>query len=163
MRAAPAGMLKTPAEVINLAMWQASLTHATQDGMTAAAAAALMTWACRHQCDTGYLPSFLMDHLPGYPWDTPWTGKVGSPGISSVRAALTAIMAHQDLRGILWQCIDFTGDVDTVAAIAMGAASMHPNLEQNLPEPLFDKLENGKFGRDYLKKLDWKLSQKFPA
>ena len=163
MRAAPCGLLKEPAEVVDTALWQASITHATKDGMASAAAAALLVWACRHNCDPGFLPSFLSDHLPGYPWAEPWFRKVGSPGLESVRAALTALMQHDNMLDLLKACIAFTGDVDTVATICLAAASLHPQIEQNLPEPLFDKLENGKYGRDFLVELDRKLMAKFPA
>ena len=41
--------------------------------------------------------------------------KVGHPGIVSVRAALTALLRCQRMSDLLRTCVDFTGDVDTVA------------------------------------------------
>ena len=65
------------------------------------------------------------------------------------------------LSKILKKCIDFTGDVDTVATIALGAASCSSEIKQDLPKNLFNDLENGKYGRDYLIELDKKLRLKF--
>lgn len=162
MRAAPCGLLASVDEVRDVAMWQASVTHATRDGMNAAAASALLVYACRQGCDQGYLPSFLNDTVPGYRWEDPWTGPVGAPGMHSVRAALAALTEGTSLQDILVRCVAFTGDVDTVAAIALAAASMHPDITSDLHPNLYKNLEAGEYGWGYLKKLDDRLLQAFP-
>ncbi|MDE1460769.1 hypothetical protein [Spartinivicinus poritis] len=48
---------------------------------------------------------------------SPWKGK----GVDAVHPVVTAIVSHQGLSAILKQCIDYTGDVDTVATIALAA------------------------------------------
>jgi hypothetical protein len=53
----------------------------------------------------------------------------------------------------------FTGDVDTVAAIALGAASCSSEYEQDLPTNLINNLEQGQYGREYLIDLDRKLME----
>ena len=53
------------------------------------------------------LAQFITEHVPGS-WLEPWHGKVRSKGVMSVRAALTAVMAHDSLRDILRACIAFT-------------------------------------------------------
>lgn len=163
MRAAPYGMLPDVQDVIDRAMWQASLTHATRNGMTAAAGAALLVYGCRCNCDTGYLPSYLNDLLPGFAFDVEWVGRVGSPGLDAVRAAVTAIESFPpSMSAILHRCVAYTGDVDTVAAIALAAASQHPGIAQDLPQVLIDGLENGPYGRDYLAQMDAALEAKYP-
>jgi hypothetical protein len=62
---------------------------------------------------------------------------------------------------MLQECIAFTGDVDTVAAIAMGAASMSRQIVQDCPSLLIDQLEDGPFGRKYIEALDRRLLTKF--
>lgn len=160
MRAAPTGIFSTPAEVVERCTVQARLTHDTPDGIAAACAAALAShyFLYRHGPKAG-LGRFLEEHVPGQ-WNEPWTGKVGAKGWMSVRAAITAVMAHGRLSDILRASIDFTGDVDTVAAIAMGAASCSEEIEQDLPKVLRHGLENGRFGRDYLQDLDQQLLAK---
>ena len=162
MRAPVCGLLPTVDEVRDLAVFQASLTHATYDGMNSAAAAALLVWACRRGFNQKELPEFLNDTMPGYMWEVLHTGPVGNVGIPAVRAALSAIVNGTSLSDILVRSVAFTGDVDTVAAIAVAAASMHPCIESNLDEGLVRNLEGGKYGWRYLKALDVKLMKAFP-
>jgi len=75
----------------------------------------------------------------------------------SVRAAITAVQEGGSLSDILKRSIAFTGDVDTVATIALGAASLSDEIENDLPPALFDGLEDGEFGRTYILELDGKL------
>ena len=42
-------------------------------------------------------------------------------------------------------------------AIAMPAAALSCQIEQDLPQPLIDNLENGPYGKNYLRKLDREL------
>jgi len=162
MRAAPCGLLPTIDSVRDTAMWQASVTHATRDGMNAAAAAALLVWACRQGIDQGYLPQFLNDTVPGYAWDIPWVGPVGIMGIHSVKAALDALSNETSLHDVLIHSVSFTGDVDTVAAISVAAASLHKDIDRNLDSTLLRNLEGGKYGWRYLQTLDAKLERAFP-
>ncbi len=64
------------------------------------------------------------------------------------------------MSGLLRSCIDFTGDVDTVATIALAAGSFSDEIQQDLPKHLYSGLENGPFGRDYLQTLDEQLLAK---
>lgn len=75
----------------------------------------------------------------------------------SVRAAVTAVMGNNRLSEVLRDCIDFSGDVDTVATIALAAASCCQQIEPDLPSCLVDRLENGTYGREYMLNLDAKL------
>lgn len=72
----------------------------------------------------------------------------------SVRAALTTLSTSTSLREALRGAVAWTGDVDTVATIALAAGSRTPEITNDLPEILTDDLENGAFGRDYLRDLD---------
>lgn len=157
MRAAPIGVFPTAAEVIEHATIQAAITHNTPDGINAAVAAALMShYFHYHLGPKRALGAFLEQHVPGE-WSQPWQGKVKSKGWMSVRAAVTAITQHDTLSGLLTSCIAFTGDVDTVAAIALAAASRSDEFTHDLPEHLIYQLENGPYGREYLQRLDTKL------
>ena len=80
--------------------------------------------------------------------------------MESVHAAVTAVLAHDSLRTILKQCIDFTGDVDTVATVALCAASCSAEVVQDLPAVLYDGLEDGAYGRRYLVGLEEGLLQR---
>ncbi|MGZ3602297.1 MAG: ADP-ribosylglycohydrolase family protein [Ktedonobacterales bacterium] len=157
MRAAPVGVFPTVAEVIERTIIQAAITHNTPNGINAAVAAALMSHYFLYRLGPKReLGQFLEQHIPGE-WSQPWQGKVKSKGWMSVRAAITAVMQHDTISALLTGCIAFTGDVDTVAAIALAAASCSTEVAQDLPDNLIYQLENGRYGRDYLQSLDARL------
>ncbi|HEX8033432.1 MAG TPA: ADP-ribosylglycohydrolase family protein [Ktedonobacterales bacterium] len=157
MRAAPIGVFPTIAEVIERTTIQAAITHNTPEGITAAVAAALMShYFLYHLGPKRELAQFLEQHVPGE-WSQPWQGKVKSKGWMSVRAAVTAVTQYDTMSALLSGCIAFTGDVDTVAAIALAAASRCNEVTQDLPETLVYQLENGPYGREYLQSLDARL------
>jgi ADP-ribosyl-[dinitrogen reductase] hydrolase len=157
MRAAPIGIYPTIAEVAERSRVQAAITHNTPDGINAAIAAALMSHYCLYRVGPkAELGAFLETHVPG-DWSVPWTGKVKSKGWMSVRAAITALGASDCMSDLLRRCVDFTGDVDTVAAIALAAGSCCAEIEQNLPAHLVYGLEDSAFGRTYIEDLDARL------
>lgn len=160
MRAGPIGLYPTIADVIERTTLQAKLTHDTPGGINAALAAALMTHYCFYQLGPkAQLGEFLQTHVPG-PWTKRWRGKVGSPGMESVHAAVTAVLAHDSLSAILQQSIAFAGDVDTVATVALCAASCSTDVAQDLPAVLYEGLEDGPYGRRYLERLEEGLLQR---
>ncbi|QIS14347.1 ADP-ribosylglycohydrolase family protein [Nocardia arthritidis] len=157
MRSAPIGLLPTVADVLHHARVQARITHDTPDGIAAAQAAALAVHYCHRQLGPVAGVADWVGAQLGERWTQPWRGKVGSKGWMSVRAALTALTKGGDLSEILRTSVAFTGDVDTVATIALGAAARSPEIAQNLPEGLVAGLENGTYGRDYLRELETRL------
>jgi ADP-ribosyl-[dinitrogen reductase] hydrolase len=157
MRAAPIGIYPTLSLVIERCRIQAALTHNTPNGINAAVAAALMTHYFLYNLGPKKeLGTFLEEQVRGR-WATPWTGTVKSQGWMSVQAAVTALIRSDSLRDVLKTCIQFSGDVDTVAAIALAAGSCSPEIAQDLPFHLVDALENGQYGRDYIRRLDTQL------
>ncbi|MBD2128696.1 ADP-ribosylglycohydrolase family protein [Microcoleus sp. ZQ-A2] len=157
MRAAPIGVLPTIEQVIEATSIQAAITHNTPDGINAAIAAALMSHYFIYQLgEKKELGQFLETHVSGE-WSKPWQGEVRSKGWMSVRAATTAVIRNDSLSELLKDCIAFTGDVDTVGAIALAAAACSEEITQDLPDHLIDGLENGTYGRDYIIQLDKQL------
>lgn len=157
MRACPIGVLPGIATVLEVAERQARTTHNTDGGARSAQAAALATHYFLYRLGgKDGLPAFLDAHVAG-DWSRPHKGKVGAEGMTAVRAAITAIMAETSLSALLRRCVDFTGDVDTVAAVAMGAASCSEEFAADLPEVLVAGLERGPWGMDYLRAQDARL------
>ena len=157
MRAAPLGIYPTISLVIERCTMQATLTHNTPDGIHAAVAAALMTHYFLYRLGPKKeLGAFLEKQVSGH-WAAPWTGKVMSQGWMSVRAAVTALTRCHIMSELLKTCIQFSGDVDTVAAIALAAGSCSNEIAQDIPTHLVDTLENGQYGRDYIQCLDTQL------
>lgn len=157
MRVGPIGLLPTVAEVRHHAALQARVTHDTPAGVAAAEAAALAVHYCHFELGPVADVARWVDRELGGGWSRPWQGEVGPKGSMSVRAALTALAGATSLSGLLRECVAFTGDVDTVATVALAAASRSPQIEHDLEGPLYDQLENGEYGRDYLHQLDLEL------
>jgi ADP-ribosyl-[dinitrogen reductase] hydrolase len=160
MRAAPVGVFPTVEEVMDRCTLQAKLTHDTPDGIAAANAAALMThYFLYDRGPKADLGLFLERYVPGHRWSEPYAGKVRSKGWMSVRAAVTAVVECERLSDLLRRCIAFTGDVDTVATIALAAGSCSEEIKKDISPALVTGLENGPFGRDYIVSLDRKLRE----
>ncbi len=158
MRAAPIGILPTVEQVIEAATIQAAITHNSPDGIAAAVATALMSHYFIYRLGVKRkLGKFIEGYVSGHKWSELWQGEVRSKGWMSVRAAITAIMRNDSLSTLLQDCIAYTGDVDTVAAIALATASCSDEIEQDIPPHLIDTLENGAYGKDYIIDLDRQL------
>nr|WP_042197872.1 ADP-ribosylglycohydrolase family protein [Kibdelosporangium sp. MJ126-NF4]CEL22865.1 ADP-ribosylglycohydrolase [Kibdelosporangium sp. MJ126-NF4]CTQ90005.1 ADP-ribosylglycohydrolase [Kibdelosporangium sp. MJ126-NF4] len=158
MRVSPVGLLPSVADVMHHASVQARVTHDTPEGVEAAQAAALAVHYCHF--DLGpvrKVGEWIDAQVPRGGWAETWQGKVGPKGRMSVTAALTALAANTSMSELLRTCVAFTGDVDTVATVALAAASRSGEYTQDLPEVLMSNLENGPFGRDYLAALDTQL------
>lgn len=158
MRSAPIGVFSRIDQVIESSQIQAAITHKAEDGINASIAAALIAhYLIYNLGNKQQLGEFLDTYVPGYNWIQPQTERVTVQGISCVRAAVTVVMKGDRLSEILRESVAFGGDVDTVAAIALGAASCSAEIESDLPEVLISGLENEAYGRDYLVELDQKL------
>lgn len=157
MRAAPLGVLETPQKVLNHCEIQAAVTHNTPDGIHAAQAAALLVHYFLYKLGEKHeVGTFIEAHVSG-DWNTDWQSKVKSKGWMSVRAAITAVKENHKMSNLLKACVAYTGDVDTVATIALAAAAHSQEYEQDLPDILYSQLESGKYGMDYLLKLNNQL------
>lgn len=58
--------------------------------------------------------------------------------------------------------IVYTGDVGTVASIALAAASHSAEIRQDLPESLRPNLEDDPYGRQYIESMDVQLLRSVP-
>lgn len=179
MRAAPLGMYSDINEVIWKAELQASVTHDTYVGKGSAVGAALMVHYLYH--DLGpkdELGAWLRDQHFGDEILSPHTVEVEGESLACwhpsdnrrvrvhgwdcLHAAIYAVEGADSLVDVLNSVVEYGGDTDTVATVAMAAASWSKEIKQLIPRPLYDELENGKYGRDYLMWLDKQLVEKYP-
>lgn len=70
---------------------------------------------------------------------------------------IALIMRHDSLSDLLHACVAVTGDVDTVAAMALGCAACSNEMSADLPGHLISNLENETFGREHLAEFDRQL------
>ena len=159
MRAPILGIYKDKQEVLEKCEIQAAITHNTKDGINAAKAAAMIVhYFLWEQDKKALLPKYLKSNVKG-DWLSVWTGKVRSKGWMSVRAAITAITQSSGMSELLQRCVAFTGDVDTVATIALAGGSVCQEIEQDLPNWCSFEMENGQYGYDYIVGLDKELTK----
>jgi ADP-ribosylglycohydrolase len=172
MRTTPIGLLSSIPEVVEKTVIQASITHNTPDGIAAALAASLLVYYFHKNAGPiescgDWIDEVLNSHKDPKKeriirrWNRPWEGKVRTKGYMSVKAAITAVSRNISLTDLLVDCIEFTGDVDTVATIALAAASLSKDYIKDLEESLILGLENGPYGREYLLWLDRQLEEKY--
>lgn len=158
MRASAIGLLPQIATVKEFARIQASVTHNTEGGINSATASALMVHYFAYAFGSRQrLPHWINAHVDGN-WSRPYYNKVESKGWMSVSAAITAVSRNASLAELLMDCINFGGDVDTVATIALAAASCSADYKRDIPDRLVCGLENGAYGRNYIEQLDSKLA-----
>jgi hypothetical protein len=80
---------------------------------------------------------------------------------NAVYASLCQKTAYS-MSDILMTAVGYGGDTDTVASIALGIISLHPNAIKDLNPSLYDHLEDGDYGIEYLSALDKRLLEAFP-
>lgn len=154
MRAYPLGILKDELEIKTKCRMQAGITHQTEKAMKAAEAIALTThFFIYKKGEKNDLLTYLSD-IQEHKWKADWDGEVGVDGIQTVEAVLTVLQQEITLANMLKRSVNFGGDVDTVASLTLAIGSQMPSVEDDLPEFLYDDLENGKYGGGYIRKLD---------
>lgn len=174
MRAPIIGLLPDTQDVADYAAKQAAVTHDTLVAKSAAVAAALLTHYFHYRLGPKRAVGlWLDDAVPdclavhgvrfNYRWSEPWSGAVSGFATDAVRAAVSAVTICDTLSDLLKMCVAFGGDVDTVAAIAMPAASRSVEIRDDIPTVLVDQLEDGSFGRSYLRALDYRLLTAWPG
>ena len=164
MRSAPIGLL--PWDDLNsFCKMQAKVTHDSPVGI----ASALTVARSVHYFYTGGTKKEFTSWLHGQQdllemMDDPTTWpqpdrRVSTNGAECVKAALIAVIQSPKMTEVLKRSVNFGGDTDTIATIAMGIASQCPEIENDIPYGLIEHLEHGTYGYDYLKNVDAVLMQ----
>lgn len=180
MRVSPIGLYPDLNEVVSKSTIQAEVTHNSVLGKASSLCAALMVHYFAY--DLGkkdelckwlkkeFFGEMLHNHKPfrvskdSQPrvcWNPTSNQPVRCDGWECVEAALYAIETSYTLSDVLKTCIRYGGDTDTVATIAVAAASWSKEIKQDLPSHLMKQLEQGRYGLSYLVELDHKLCKKF--
>jgi ADP-ribosyl-[dinitrogen reductase] hydrolase len=191
MRSLPLAVYEYDGHVIDRAIAHSTVTHDTAEALLSAMVAGLIGhyyyWNKGPSHDVAEYIQSVMEHAqnhvinrPDWPshyqtdevkalenmdWRKEWEGRVSSDGIPCVLAALTALRKTRHPIELLKECVNFGGDVDTVAAIALGALSLQRAAWRWYEEiqPLVDGLEAGQYGKEYLKGLSKALlSPRYP-
>lgn len=164
MRSVPIGVLPNPLACIMVAETQAKLTHDTPGGIESSVLVALMShfalWYDEPFRDMDEFLATFEFEVEFPPWDgRPVTGP--GVGINTARAVKTLLETERTLLGIAKKTIEWGGDTDSVLAIAWGIASAR--MDDELPAFFEGGLEDGSYGRAFLRGLGARLMQKFAA
>lgn len=175
MRAVPIGVLSDPREVVRVALMNASLTHDTPDGRMSSLVVALLShFALYEDQPFDAFPGWVTSHsLPitrseessiQWMFDRPWSGPVQqldniSVARATVHAVIHLLLRTSGLKESMLRAIHWGGDVDSVMAITWGIQSTR--LREPLPNWLETELEDGDFGRRYLKALGSQLMARY--
>lgn len=161
MRSVPLGVYPTIEEVKERTRIQARVTHDTFQGVISSQAVSLMSHYFIYNIGNKEgLKSFIEKELE-YLFIDNKTDRTKCDGIDTVNAVLTVLKNNSTLSGIINDSVLLGGDTDSVASIAVGIASFSSEFEDDLPSFLFEYLENEKYGKDFLEKLDKTFFSKY--
>jgi ADP-ribosyl-[dinitrogen reductase] hydrolase len=161
MRSVPLGLIADRALMRRVALEQASVTHDSPEGRLSSEVVALMAHALLHHGLRIEALAAMVAAETGFELRGDWNAEVAVDALQTLHAVHTALVAHRSKRELLRACVAFGGDTDSVAAIALGLASMSGEFTDDLPASLFDGLENGPYGRHWLGALDARLAARF--
>lgn len=157
MRAYPLGILKTEQEIIQKNKIQTFVTHQTETALIASEAIALAShFFIYNKGNQKDLIPYLND-FQDRKWTANWQNEVSMNAIETAEAVLTILKNERSLSSMLQKSVDYGGDVDTVASLCLAIGSEIENIENDLPNWLFEELENEKFGKDFLIGLNEEL------
>jgi ADP-ribosyl-[dinitrogen reductase] hydrolase len=161
MRSVPLAFIADVDRLERVAHTQAAVTHDSAEGRLSSFVVGLMGHALLHErAPVAALPRIVQART-GFALRTDWHDEVACDAIQTLHAVNTALQRHRGMAALLRDCAAFGGDVDTVGAIALGLASLARDYAADLPPTLHDALEDGPYGRSWLRALDERLVERF--
>jgi ADP-ribosylglycohydrolase len=163
MRSVPLALIADVGRLQRTAHEQASVTHDSDEGRLSSLCVGLMGHALLHERVAIVDLPRLIERRARFALRADWTGEVACDAIETLHAVNTALQRHRSLASLLRDCVEFGGDVDSVAAIALGLASLSQEYARDIPATLTAQLEQGDFGSGFLRALDARLADRFDA
>lgn len=161
MRAYSIGYLKNIEQLLAFCEIQAKTSHLTVEGISCAKRIALAVHYFKYNLGDGStLIEFLNETLKENE-NYRITSPIDMHGYPTTQAVIKIVSEATSMKDCLKTSIDYGGDTDTVAALCMAILSHKQNCDKILPSFLYEELENDKFGKDFLTKLDLELLNKF--
>lgn len=160
MRSVPLGLIKDKNELLEKAKMQAAITHNTEDGIYSSQAIALIARYFLDNSEISGFPNYISNEL-GRDIDTKKSSRCQCDAVDTVNAVATVLLNSKTLSEIIDNSVKMGGDTDSVASIACGIASLGSFHKNDLPEFMYSDLQDGKYGKDYLLKINKELMNKF--
>jgi ADP-ribosylglycohydrolase len=163
MRSVPLGLIADVERLKDVARAQAVITHDTPEGILSSQVVAVMAHVLLHErAFLKDLPRLIELHTE-FVAETNWVNEVECDALQTLHAVNTVLLRNRHLSDLLFDAVNLGGDVDSVAAIAMGLASLSAEYVHDVPAHLADALESGPYGQGFLRTLDASLQTRFPA
>lgn len=162
MRAYTLGYIKDLKLLKERVKIQAITTHDTHEGITGALRIALAAHYYLYVYENNDLSliQFVNENI-GETGNYKIISPIDMHSFPTTNAVIPLVMGATSMRDSLIEGISYGGDTDTVAELSMAILSVKNDCINDLPDFLFEELENGKYGKDYLISLDKKLMKKF--
>jgi ADP-ribosylglycohydrolase len=169
MRTVPLGVLADIDVLKSEAIMHSSLTHCSHEAIDATILVSLVSHAYFYglyreglydwlkEIGEGELYVRVMKHLP--------TETLPCDALQTAALSISIVENMRSMRDMLSYAVGFSGDVDSVASISLGLASMRDEEKKrweektsnDLPKFLYENLENDRFGISHLRKIDKKI------
>ncbi|WP_299245412.1 ADP-ribosylglycohydrolase family protein [uncultured Aquimarina sp.] len=157
MRSYPIGVYKNELEILEKSKLQASITHNTKEGILSSQVIALTAhYFLYNKGPKSELTQYLRNVL-NFPFDFKKASTVKMEAIPTVNTVISLVLEHNSLAQCLKEAVYLGGDTDTVASLAVSLLSINYDSQKDLPNWMYDKLEDDTFGKSYLIELDKKL------
>lgn len=176
MRSVPLGILPTEGHVIRAAQIQSLITHcspAASMGSQLIALTAHYFYYRKHMGD--YSPTTYLQYLEEHnmfeyymicenAFEEYYSKNKTIPCDANITvgAVINTLFISKSTKDILINAIGLSGDVDSIAAITLGIASLKDNVIVNYSRELINNLENNDYGKDYLINIDKEILKKYP-
>jgi ADP-ribosyl-[dinitrogen reductase] hydrolase len=162
MRSVPLGLL-SKSDIDTVAQAQAQVTHDTPEGILSSRVVAYLAHAVLYDQVRLADLAEVIDRETGFRLRGDWDAEVKCDAIETLHAVHTALLRNTSMSQLLVDCVNFSGDVDSVAAIALGIASLSAEYVDDVPMALRQTLESGAYGQGFLDRLDASLAQQYPS
>jgi ADP-ribosyl-[dinitrogen reductase] hydrolase len=160
MRACPLGVYGNIDTIKQRSDIQARVTHNSDHGIVSSRAVALAShFFIRDLGRPMEVLDFVNQEVGIIDWSN-WTPhEAQNKGIPAAHAAINIAARNLSYRDILRNSVALGGDVDTIAAVAMGLASCSSHHEREIPQELVDGFETSTYGHNYLKLVGAQLDR----
>lgn len=161
MRAYPIGHLNDVNVIMELCEIQARTSHNTKEGIICSKRIALAVHFYKYRL---YKHSDLIDFLNETLKENEnyyVTSPIDMHGYPTTQAVIKIVSQANSMSTCLKEGIDYGGDTDTVAALSLAILSQNVHCDKKLPSFLENELENGAYGKDYIKQIDNQLNLKY--
>lgn len=160
MRAVPLGVFSDISRIKELSDIQARVTHNSDHGIVSSRAVSLASHFFIYNLGQPLeVLQFLNREVGIIDWGNWDGGEAENKGIPAALAAINIAARTSSYEEVLQRSVALGGDVDTIAAVAMGLATHSRYHSKHVPQPLLDGLEQDHYGAAYLRQVGEELTQ----